>query len=165
MLNTSNTFTSVNNFVPTSNMYESDGIKMCGTGIAFLSSSNPSHDANAGIGASDGNLHITTHSLASGTHNIIVDTGYNYGGTFVLNAASTIINSGDIQFYTDGDYYESNPVCVSMPKPEADDTLALLGDLTWGNISGKPTIYGSGTETWTFTLSDNTTVTKTVVVG
>ena len=41
----------------------------------------------------------------------------------------------------------------------------------WNAVSGvaqilnKPTIYGTGTETWTFTLSDNTTVTKTIVVG
>ena len=36
---------------------------------------------------------------------------------------------------------------------------------SYADLSNKPTILGSSTETWTFTLSDNTTVTKTVVLA
>ena len=36
---------------------------------------------------------------------------------------------------------------------------------TYSDLSGKPTIYGSTIETWTFTLSNGTTVDRVVVLG
>ena len=42
-------------------------------------------------------------------------------------------------------------------------TVASTGD--YDDLSNKPTILGTSTETWTFTLSDGTTTTKTIVLG
>ena len=50
----------------------------------------------------------------------------------------------------------ANPVIINLPTSAG--TLALTSDISTA-------ISGQTKETWTFTLSDNTTVTKTVVLG
>ena len=43
--------------------------------------------------------------------------------------------------------------------------ISALNYASVGALSANTTLYGTGTETWTFTLSDNTTVSKTIVLG
>lgn len=54
---------------------------------------------------------------------------------------------------------------ISSAVSSINSTISSLNYLSVGALSSATVIYGTGVEVWTFTLSDNTSVSKTVVLG
>lgn len=80
-------------------------------------------------------------------------------------AIANIANTSDIPAaQVQANWTQSNSIAVDYIKNKPNlATVATSG--SYNDLSNKPTILGSSTETWTFTLSDGTTITKTIVLG
>ena len=145
--------------------------------------------------ASDVNTILTNGDYATETY--VNNAIAGIGNVFVIKGSVATVSDLPSSNNTIGDVYyvaseQAGYVWIeinNVPQweelgPSIDlSGYALLTDLTWTNISNKPsfatvatsgsyndltnkpTILGSTTETWTFTLSDDTTVTKTVVLA
>ena len=108
----------------------------------------------------------------AGVSNVTIQA-YSTGISTSLGSSGRPFTYAYIDYLIDPRITRNNTTGYGLRAPDttaftADKTIATTDQLFSGSytdLSNKPTLYGTGTETWTFTLSDNTTVTKTIVLG
>ena len=114
-------------------------------------------DEDCGIEFYDSDNAATTHlyptNRSSGTANAVNIALPNTSGTLALASQIPSVPVTDVT--VGGTSVVSSGTAV----------IPALFSGNYNDLSNKPTILGSSTETWTFTLSDGTTTTKTIVLG
>lgn len=117
-------------------------------------------DYNLGRAAKPFNNLYLKGNLSDGTNSVTIANI-----TTAVSEAGTAVQPGDLATVATSGSYNDLSNKPSIPAAQVQSDWSQSDNTQVDYIKNKPTILGSSTETWTFTLSDGTTTTKTIVLG